>query len=42
MLFGEVTADYFKNHTVQISTLCGQNVEFLVLNQTVKHFLKGY
>jgi len=29
-------------YTVQINKLCGQNVEFLVLNQKAKHFLKGY
>jgi hypothetical protein len=43
MLHEGVTAGYFKNHTVQINTLCGQNAEFSVLNRavnilTTRHF----
>jgi len=42
MLFREVTSGYIKDHTLQINKRCGQNVESLVLNKTVKHFLKCY
>jgi hypothetical protein len=33
VLFWEITAVYFKNHTEHINTLCGQNAEFFMLKQ---------
>jgi hypothetical protein len=35
MLFGETVAVYCENHTEHTDTLCGQNVEFYMLNQVV-------
>jgi hypothetical protein len=38
MLFGETVAVYCENHTEHTDTLCGQNAEFLMLEQ-VAHIL---
>jgi hypothetical protein len=36
MLFGETVAVYCENHTKLSNTLCGQNVQFIVLKQVVR------
>jgi predicted Zn-dependent protease with MMP-like domain len=33
MLFREMISVYCENHTEHINTLCGQNVEFLILDR---------
>jgi hypothetical protein len=35
MLFGETAAVYCENHMEHTDTLCGQNVEFRMLQQVV-------
>jgi hypothetical protein len=35
MLYREIMAVCFEIHTKDVNTLCGQNVEFLVLNVVV-------
>jgi hypothetical protein len=35
ILFREIIAVYFENHTKQINTLCGQNEELLIVKVVV-------
>jgi hypothetical protein len=40
MLYSEIIAVYSEIHTKRINTVCGQNVEFLVLNIVVPIVVK--
>jgi hypothetical protein len=35
MLFREIIAVYCENHTEHTNTLCGKNIEFIMLKQVV-------
>jgi hypothetical protein len=37
MLFRQIMAVYYKNHTKHINTLCGENVEFLYVKLAGAH-----